>query len=362
MMFGIPIAGTHAHSYVQAFSSLEEVEGLELLNQTTGQKENFVEAVLNYRDDKSTNGGELAAFVAYACAFPDNCLCLIDTYDTLASGLLNFCYVAMALGDFGYTPKGVRLDSGDLATLSLACQRRFQELAETRKKEFGNLSIVASNDINEQVLVTMNSSPHGMTTFGIGTNLVTCQAQPALGCVYKLVTCKGKPRIKISQDLPKVTIPGGKRVYRLIGRNGQWIADYMTRETEPAPQPGQRVVCRNPFDPQQRMAVTPTTVQPLHHIVFRAGLCTMPVASLSETKAFVSQQLTQLPAEITRYETPRPYSVMVSADLFRYLHEMWEQEAAMEERSWGNGHRCFCPWLVESKQHGSVSAGMVVRG
>jgi nicotinate phosphoribosyltransferase len=332
-IFGIPIAGTHAHAYVQAFASLEEVEGLELLNQATGKAEKFLDAVLSYRENKSTNDGELAAFVAYACAFPDNCLCLIDTYDTLASGLLNFCYVAMALDDFGYTPKGVRLDSGDLATLSLACQKRFQELSEVRKEAFGNLSIVASNDINEQVLVKLNSSPHGMTAYGIGTNLVTCQAQPALGCVYKLVTWKGKPRIKISQDLPKVTIPGGKRVYRLVGRSGQPIADYMTRENEPAPQPGQRVVCRNPFEPQQRMAVTPTAVQPLHNIVFETGLCTIPVASLSESKAFVSRQLTQLPVEITRYETPRPYCVMVSADLFRYLHELWEQEAAMEERS-----------------------------
>jgi nicotinate phosphoribosyltransferase len=124
--------------------------------------------------------------VAYACTFPQNCLCLIDTYDTLKSGLQNFIFVAKVLDDFGYQPKGVRLDSGDLAQLSALCQEAFHAVVlkePSRTAAFGNLTIVASNDINEKILVELSTKIHGITSFGIGTNLVTCQAQPALGCV-----------------------------------------------------------------------------------------------------------------------------------------------------------------------------------
>ena len=136
-----------------------------------------------------TNDGELAAFCAYACTFPDSCLCLVDTYDTVKSGLENFIFVAKALDDFGYIPKGIRLDSGDLAGLSLTCQHAFLKVIDDepfRHKAFNNLTIVASNNINEATLIELNKKGHGITVFGIGTNLVTCQTQPALGCVYKL--------------------------------------------------------------------------------------------------------------------------------------------------------------------------------
>jgi nicotinate phosphoribosyltransferase len=167
--------------------SLEEVSDLTLFNQKTKQDELFLKQVLKYSSkDRSSNDGELASFVAYACAFPHNCLCLIDTYDTVNSGLQNFVMVAKALDDFGYIPKGVRLDSGDLAELSVCCRDAFDAvIAEepSRKVAFSDLTIVVSNDINEKVLVELSNTRHAITAFGIGTNLVTCQAQPALGCV-----------------------------------------------------------------------------------------------------------------------------------------------------------------------------------
>jgi hypothetical protein len=109
-------------------------------------------------------------------------------------------------------------------------------------------------------------------TFGIGTNLVTCQAQPALGMVYKLVEINRVPRIKLSQDVAKVTIPGAKETFRLIGGEGVPLLDLIIRAGESRPQPGKRVLCRHPFDEKKRAYVTPTAVVPLLRLVFK-GAC-----------------------------------------------------------------------------------------
>mmetsp|Transcript_50140 Transcript_50140/g.76246 ORF Transcript_50140/g.76246 Transcript_50140/m.76246 type:complete len:584 (-) Transcript_50140:102-1853(-) len=375
-MFGIPISGTHAHSFVQSFTCLEEVaEICRLLDKT---KENnqllpFLPQVLRHREEMykgeqrknnvgsspsppRTNDGELAAFCAYACAFPDTCLCLIDTYDTLQSGLPNFICVAKALIDFGYTPKGVRLDSGDLAALSYKCQQTFQALAETTSMGVWNdMTIVASNDINEDTLQQLQSVRHGITAYGIGTNLVTCQKQPALGCVYKLVEWKGQPRIKLSQDFGKITIPGKKRVYRLIGKDGKALVDYMTlamttaeQASDPPPQPGQRILCRDPFRPDKRLAVTPTKVIHLHACVFpKNSDDNNDGPSIPKARDHVKQELGALPTELTDYHPPPSssssysksssippkYEVMVSQTLFEFLRKVWEDEAPVEERS-----------------------------
>ena len=109
--------------------------------------------------------------------------------------------MCLALSDLGYIPKGVRLDSGDLSYISIACSELFHKmLAQYPDKSFfGQMGIVASNDINEDILHSLNKKGHAITMYGIGTNLVTCQAQPALGGVYKLVEINGEPRIKLSQ-------------------------------------------------------------------------------------------------------------------------------------------------------------------
>lgn len=184
----------------------------------------IVQKALEYRTALGytrSNLGELAAFIAYAQSFPDNLLCLVDTYDTLKSGVANFICVGLAISDLGHKPIGVRLDSGDLAYLSKRTRQMFQHAAEKYNRPyFANLNIVASNDINEQVLYALAKQGHTIDTFGVGTNLVTCQAQPALGCVYKLVEINGHPRIKLSQDIGKVTMPCRKNVYRLYTAHG----------------------------------------------------------------------------------------------------------------------------------------------
>ena len=121
----------------------------------------------------------------------------------------------MALHDYGYKPIGIRIDSGDLAYLSRVVKETMERVGKKYELEwFKSMVITASNDINEETILSLNEQGHKITCFGIGTHLVTCQRQPALGCVYKLVEVNGKPKIKLSQDVQKVTMPGPKDAFR----------------------------------------------------------------------------------------------------------------------------------------------------
>lgn len=357
---GLTVAGTHAHSFVQSYSRLEQVAGNALhpkeaearQQPPSGEQDtmqislerkavHILPAVLGYRNQfgamdsayNTTNDGELAAFIAYATAFPDSFLCLIDTYETLASGLLNFILVAMVLNDLGYKPLGVRLDSGDLAYLSMECAKTFQEFSNDRPF-FAEISIVASNDINEAVLYALSKQDHAITTYGIGTNLVTCQAQPALGCVYKLVEISGKPRMKLSQEINKVLIPGRKKAFRLTGKDGRLILDIMIAHHEKEPVAGARIICRHPFVERKRAAVTPSQVEQLDILVFDRGkIVSGTHRTLLEAKVAVQEQLKTIRSDILRYINPTPYKVSVSEELFTFLHNLWQNETPVAELS-----------------------------
>ena len=322
---GLKIAGTHAHAFVQSYSSLEEV----------AHDTSLYPKVLQYRKQlqyEMTNDGELAAFIAYGIAFPDSFLCLVDTYDTLKSGLLNFILVALALDDVGYKPVGIRLDSGDLAMLSMECARTFAKFAGERSF-MNDLDIVASNDINEDSLDSLNSKPHAITIYGIGTNLVTCQAQPALGGVYKLVEINKIPRIKFSQDIEKVLIPGRKKAFRLWGRSNRPILDVMAGWDEEAPKVGETFLCRHPFDSRKRVLVNPSRVEPLHILIIDKGRIHVPLQPLTEVSRYVEQQVSAAPPEVMRSESPESYKVSVSSQLYHFLHRMWEENAPVTELS-----------------------------
>ena len=227
------ILGTHAHAFVNSFKSVSEVHDHFLKNATTSTPVDFVSLAKRHlttvsdilgTNPSTPNESEMAAFVAYAMAFPDDFLALIDTYDVEQSGLVNFSAVALALHDCGYRARGVRIDSGDLAYLSVAARTVFEKIADSRRDASGgvdklawmrSLVIVASNDINEDTLISLKQQKHAIDAYGIGTHLVTCQKQPALGCVFKLVECNGEPRMKLSQVADKVTLPFKKNVYRL---------------------------------------------------------------------------------------------------------------------------------------------------
>lgn len=327
-LLGITISGTHAHAYVQSYVSLDNLQ-THFLN---GQ--NLVEMALGYRSAlglSESNFGEFAAFVAYAQSWPDNFLCLVDTYDTLNSGVPNFLSVALALHDLGYAPLGVRLDSGDLAYLSKRIRAWFTEVATKHARpSFEKLRIVASNDINEDVLYALSKQGHSIDAFGVGTHLVTCQAQPALGCVYKLVEIDGQPRIKLSNEVEKVTLPSRKNLYRFFNEAGVALVDFMTKDGEPAPKPGQRLLCRHPFDSKKRAYVTPATIVPLLRLVWdgqAGGIQPGALRTLEESRDHVMGQLKGIREDVLRHINPTPYKVSVSEELHALLHSLWELNA-----------------------------------
>ena len=203
MVYGLPVRGTHAHSWVQAFPD------------------------------------ELAAFRAYADAFPYSSILLVDTYDTLKSGIPNAITVARELRDRGHELRGVRLDSGDLAFLSRESRRMFDEAG------FPGVKIVASNELDEFVISSIRDEGGRVDIYGVGTKLATCGGAGggALGGVYKLVAVDGLPKLKVTSDIAKATLPGKKRLLRMRAADDGLIQDVICLEQE-MPNAGDTV-----FDP-----------------------------------------------------------------------------------------------------------------
>jgi nicotinate phosphoribosyltransferase len=331
-LFGVPIRGTHAHSYVQSFTGVEDLKD-QTLTGADGKAHDFVRMVLEIRAElgfNHTNEGELASFVAYAQAFPRGFLALVDTYDTLKSGVPNFVCVALGLLKLGYRPIGVRLDSGDLSYLSKATRKALNEIGARTDPNLLKSIILASNEINRSVLRSLREQGHEIDLFGIGTHLVTCDDQPAMGCVYKLVEAKGIPRIKLSQELSKMTIPGKKEVYRLFSEDGYGLLDLMIRVGDQPPEPSKRVLCHHPFDHIKRVYVTPSKVIPLHRCVWD-GKRVYPEASLSESRDHVLNQLRSTRQDHLRDVNPTPYKVSVSEELYNYVYHLWAEESPVTE-------------------------------
>jgi nicotinate phosphoribosyltransferase len=352
--FGIPVKGTHAHSYVQAHVGMQDVGNRRLRHKDgTTTCPDFVALVMESMDTLNaelkraldetsrwgeTNESELAAFTSYALAFPDGFLALVDTYDVLKSGVPNFLAVALALHQCGYRALGIRLDSGDLSYLSLRAREAFRTaetaLGSARASGFGDFGITASNDIHEEVLHSLNQHGHAITAFGIGTHLVTCLRQPALGCVYKLVEIDGAPRIKLSEDVEKVTIPGRKQAYRLYTKNGPPVVDIMLGADEPPPEVDARILCRHAFVASKRAYVQPARVEKLHHLVWdgaQGGVPNDVDVSLGAARRRCGVSMKQMRSDHLRYSNPTPYKVSVSERLFTFIHKLWLEEAPVGE-------------------------------
>ncbi|KAL7231792.1 hypothetical protein ACSBR2_009926 [Camellia fascicularis] len=345
-LFGIPVRGTHSHAFVSSFMSPDEIMEKSLQTRDGSSTcDDFVSLVQTWLSKikrshvlrgifGETNQSELAAFTSYALAFPNNFLALVDTYDVMRSGIPNFCAVALALNDLGYKAIGIRLDSGDLAYLSCESRKFFRTIEkEFGVPDFGKMGITASNDLNEETLDALNKQGHEVDSFGIGTYLVTCYAQAALGCVFKLVEINSQPRIKLSEDVSKVSIPCKKRCYRLYGKEGYPLVDIMTGENEPPPKVAERILCRHPFNESKRAYVVPQRVEELLKC-FWPGSPDKPREELPPLKMIrnrCSNQLEQMRPDHMRRLNPTPYKVSVSAKLYDFIHFLWLNEAPVGE-------------------------------
>ncbi len=190
-LFNLDAKGTHAHSWVMSFDSEKE------------------------------------AFMAYAKLFPNNCLLLVDTYDTLKSGVPNAIEVFKYLKAQGHVPIGIRLDSGDLAYLSKRARKMLDAAG------FPEAKIFASGDIDEYVIQSLNSQGARIDTYGVGTKLITSSTNPSLGGVYKLAALDGEPKMKISDNTIKMTNPGKKTVWRIFDKHeNKALADLITFDDE----------------------------------------------------------------------------------------------------------------------------------
>ena len=290
-VFGIPVAGTQAHSWVMAFPT------------------------------------EIEAFRAYAEAFPDQCVLLVDTYDTLRSGVPNAIEVAKWLRARGHRLQGIRLDSGDLAYLSREARRMMDEAG------FPEVRIMASNELDEQVIEAVRKDGGRIDMYGVGTRLVTGAGADggALGGVYKLVEYDGKPRVKIGSDRAKSTLGGRKRVWRLLDQAGRFEMDVVSREGE-TPRPGDEVL--DPTNPMRRVRLAkPERLEDLRAVVMDGGRRTRPTPGVLEIADHARQRLDCLPREFRRLLNPHRYRVAVTRDLFEERERMIDEAAA----SWGPG-------------------------
>lgn len=226
-MYGIPCKGTNAHSFITAFTKLSELDGIDdkTINGCPCKMKEFIAICCEIKtgicdilkvNPNETIEGELTSFISYAFTFPKSYLVLVDSYDVFNSGIPNFLTVAVALHKLDFKAIGVRIDSGDLAYQSIEIRKAFKIVADHIGIDyFANFSIVGSNDICEDTIASLNQQGHCLNAFGVGTHLVTCKSQPALGCVYKLVRVNGINRIKLSEDPLKTTMPG-KKVFFLV--------------------------------------------------------------------------------------------------------------------------------------------------
>ncbi len=292
-MFGIPISGTMAHSWVMSFDS------------------------------------EYEAFKAYAESYPDATVLLVDTYDVLKSGVPNAIRIANEiLIPMGKRLKGIRLDSGDLAYLSKEARKLLDE-AQLR-----DCMIVASNSLDEYTIESLNRQGAMLDSYGVGEKLITSSTTPVFGAVYKLVAISKNgtfvPKIKISETVEKITNPGIKEIYRVYDREGKAVADYLAVKGEviDAEKPVRYV---DPVNYWKNRCFVDCTFKPLQKQIFKDGELVYELPSLEEIKSYVQNQLTyEIWEEEQRFENSHSHYMDMSPAMFELkmglLHESNRQE------------------------------------
>ncbi len=284
-MFGISVAGTHAHSWVMNFPN------------------------------------EYEAFSAYAKMYPDACLLLVDTYDTLRSGVPNAIRVFRELRAAGHEPKGIRLDSGDLAYLSKQARKMLDEAG------FPDAIICASGDLDEYLINSLKNQGARIDLWGVGTRLITSADMPALGGVYKLSSLlpqggKEIPKIKLSDNSDKITNPGFKCVYRIYdNKTGKAEADLIALrdETFDVSRP---LTIFHPKDTWKKITFTDYTMRPLTELVLKDGARVRPDPTLKEICAYAEREKESFWDEYKRPDNPHVYKVDLSQKLYDVKNKM----------------------------------------
>jgi len=248
---------------------------------------------------------EIDAFRSFAAARPDDCVLLVDTYNTLKSGMPNAITVAKEMEKKGRRLKGIRLDSGDLAYLAKKSRSMLDEA------DLHYVKIAASNQLDEHVIRSLTEQGAPIDVFGVGTSLVTGQPDAALDGVYKLAQAGGQPVIKLSETVSKITLPDKKQVWRAIDDDGLFLgADVVGLEDEK-----NIAVMHHPFAPHQSFAIEPHETEPLLLPVMAQGRIVYDPPSLAQSVQYCRERLARLPAEYKRFENPHTYKVGISGRL-----------------------------------------------
>ncbi len=289
-MFGIPISGTMAHSWVMSFEN------------------------------------EYQAFRAYAESYPDSTVLLVDTYDVLKSGVPNAIRTAReVLAPLGKRLKGIRLDSGDLAYLSKEARKMLDEAG------LEDCIIVASNSLDEYTILSLHQQEALIDSYGVGEKLITSSTTPVFGAVYKLAAIKkGEdflPKIKISETVEKITNPGLKEIYRVYDREGKAVADYLTikGETIDSSRPVRYV---DPVKYWKDRNFVDCTFKPLQRQIFKDGELVYQLPSLEEIKEYVRHQLDhEIWEEEQRFENAHPHYLDMSPAMFELKMSLLHDES-----------------------------------
>ena len=288
-LYGVPALGTMAHSWIQMFDS------------------------------------EYEAFKAYAQTYPDGCTFLIDTYNVLKSGLPNSIKVFdEVLKPMGKRPKGVRIDSGDITYLSKKCRKILDEAG------YPDCGIVASNSLDEYIIRDMLLQGAQINQFGVGERLITSKPESVFGGVYKLAATENEngeiiPKIKISENVSKITTPCFKQVYRLYSKDGgKAMADVVTLHDETIDSDKPYAI----FDPEytwKRKTLTNFYARPLLKPIFKHGECVYENPGIDALREYCALEIDGLWDEVKRFENPHKYYVDLSEKLWRIKYNMLEE-------------------------------------
>ncbi len=282
---GIPALGTMAHSWIQFYPT------------------------------------ELDAFRAYARTYPQSCTLLVDTYNVLKSGVPNAIKVFQEeVVPRGFRPKGIRLDSGDLAYLSIEARKMLDEAG------FPDCAIIASNSLDEYVIRDLLIQGAKIDLFGVGERLVTAKSEPVFGGVYKLVQVERNgqiiPKIKISENVEKVTNPGHKKVYRLFdNETGKAIADVITLVDEVIDEK-QPYELFDPVYTWKKKIVTNYTAKPLQEKIFDNGNLACETKDIMDIRQYCIHQIETLWPDLLRFENPGKYYVNLSLPLWKLKNDL----------------------------------------